>query len=261
MKSHHKHLLIATLLATSANAQAAWGWYGFPYPEQGTWATTLQPRDFNGDYIADAFYDTRLNITWLRDWGLQWNVSWQQATDWATNLTLGGVSGWRLPTMVDTGAPGCAAYSFIGGTDCGHNVQTTNPATGEVYSELADLYFVTLGNASFYDPITGESAYDPVTRERKDGLQLYQNQGDFLWMQSSMLVWTNLEYSPDTSQAWVFAWGGGQGPNPKIEPYLTKSIAVHYGDIGTPVPEPSSIILAGLAIFVVAFSARQKITA
>lgn len=28
---------------------------------------TLQARDLNGDAVTDAFYDTTLNITWLRN--------------------------------------------------------------------------------------------------------------------------------------------------------------------------------------------------
>jgi hypothetical protein len=36
-------------------------------PGQGTWQTTLQARDLDGDGQIDAFYDTVLNITWLRD--------------------------------------------------------------------------------------------------------------------------------------------------------------------------------------------------
>ena len=74
---------------------------------QGTWETTLQPRDLNGAGVADAFYDTILDITWLRDANLNGQQSWADATSWASALTIGGVSGWRLPAMVDTGAPGC----------------------------------------------------------------------------------------------------------------------------------------------------------
>ena len=34
-------------------------------PGWGTWETTLQARDINGDGVVDAYYDTTLNITWL----------------------------------------------------------------------------------------------------------------------------------------------------------------------------------------------------
>lgn len=38
-----------------------------PIPGQGTWESTLQARDLTGDNVADAFYDSVLNITWLAD--------------------------------------------------------------------------------------------------------------------------------------------------------------------------------------------------
>ena len=48
----------AMLLAGAAQAAGV--------PGQGTWETTLQARDLNGDSVTDTFYDTALNITWLR---------------------------------------------------------------------------------------------------------------------------------------------------------------------------------------------------
>lgn len=37
-------------------------------PGQGTWETTLQARDFDGNMnTVEAYYDTVLNITWLAD--------------------------------------------------------------------------------------------------------------------------------------------------------------------------------------------------
>lgn len=35
-------------------------------PGQGTWESALLPRDIDGDTTTDAFYDTELDITWLR---------------------------------------------------------------------------------------------------------------------------------------------------------------------------------------------------
>lgn len=56
--------------------------------------------------------------------------------------------------MVDTGTLGCD-YLLAGGTDCGYNVQTKDALTGTVYSEMAHLYYVTLGNKGFTTPGTG----------------------------------------------------------------------------------------------------------
>ena len=119
-------------------------------PGQGTWETTLQPRDLDGDAVTDAFYDTELNITWLRNANANGTMNWDAANAWAANLVVGAYSDWRLPTMVDTGEPGCDFPSQVGGTDCGFNVQTKTGAT--VFNEMAHLYYVTLGNKAPFLP-------------------------------------------------------------------------------------------------------------
>lgn len=64
-------------------------------------------------------------------------MDWSTANAWAAGLNFNGLTGWRLPTVTDTGTPGCNfAYS---GTDCGYNVDT---ATGE----MASMFYDTLGN-------------------------------------------------------------------------------------------------------------------
>ncbi|MGC2049525.1 MAG: DUF1566 domain-containing protein, partial [Gallionella sp.] len=82
--------------------------------------------------------DTDLNITWLADanyaktsgYDFDGLMSWAGAQSWITSLNTAnylGFNDWRLPTVTDTGTPGCNfAYS---GTDCGYNVDT---ATGEM---------------------------------------------------------------------------------------------------------------------------------
>ncbi len=53
--------LVAAALATGGlTAQAA------PVPGQGTWETTLQARDLDGNpSTTEAWYDTALNLLWL----------------------------------------------------------------------------------------------------------------------------------------------------------------------------------------------------
>ena len=53
-------LLAALICAGTAQA--------VPVSGQGTWETTLQARDINGDMIVDAYYDSTLNLTWLANW-------------------------------------------------------------------------------------------------------------------------------------------------------------------------------------------------
>ena len=91
--------LAAAALLPLGTAQAA-GVSG-----QGTWETTLLPRDINGDNIVDAFYDTVLDVSWLANANANGPMNWATATAWAAGLDVYGKTGWRLPTMIDTGAP------------------------------------------------------------------------------------------------------------------------------------------------------------
>ena len=62
MTLHRPHaLLLAAALAAVSAAHAV------PVPGQGTWETTLQARDIDGDGTVDAWYDTALDLTWLAD--------------------------------------------------------------------------------------------------------------------------------------------------------------------------------------------------
>lgn len=58
----------------------------------------LQNRDLDGNGVTDAFYDTVLDITWLRDANVNGGGGWATAVAWADNYSIGGYSDWRLPT-------------------------------------------------------------------------------------------------------------------------------------------------------------------
>ncbi|HEB56139.1 MAG TPA: hypothetical protein ENI98_07515, partial [Gammaproteobacteria bacterium] len=93
--------------------------YAAPITGQGTWESTLQGRDLDGDLSTfEAYYDTALDITWLADANYAGTpMDWATANNWAANLNPynSGITGWRLPVTIDTGGRGCDyAYS---GTD------------------------------------------------------------------------------------------------------------------------------------------------
>jgi hypothetical protein len=58
---------------------------------------TLQDRDLNGDTVVDAFYDTDLDITWLRDANVVGPMGLNEAATWAANLSFAAYDDWRLP--------------------------------------------------------------------------------------------------------------------------------------------------------------------
>jgi len=218
----------ALLVACSAGAVGV--------PGQGTWKTTLLPRDLDGNAVngPEAFYDTALNITWLRNATMYGN--WSAANTWANTLLVGGIGGWRLPTMVDTGTPGC--NDAYGGTDCGFNVQTAT-------SELAHLWYVTLGNKALYDTAGNTQPGWGKT-----------NTGDFEYMGNA--YWSGLGYAPDPGRAWYFwTWAGEQTSQSKTT--WSGALAVHTGDVA-PVPEPQTyaLMLMGISALVLALRRRPR---
>src|SRR5688572_25735584 len=95
-------------LASLAAAFTVLGAQAVPIAGQGTWETTLQARDIDGDGTVDAWYDTALNVTWLADANagagspfddgsdpLDGEMTWANAKDWAAALDVHGVTGWR----------------------------------------------------------------------------------------------------------------------------------------------------------------------
>ncbi len=97
-------------------------------PGQGTWETTLQARDLDGNAAngPEAFYDTDLKITWLRAaatrtiiWKPPWlpttaprSMEWSDAKIWAEQEHF-GLTGWRLPATVDKDTLGCNYSNLV----------------------------------------------------------------------------------------------------------------------------------------------------
>jgi hypothetical protein len=190
-------------------------------PGQGTWQTTLQGRDLDGNASTfEAYDDTALNITWLADanhaktsgYDADGRMTWDEAKTWVDKLVVGAYSDWRLPTMVDTGISGCSLSTPVG-TDCGFNVQTKDAITGTVYSEMAHLYYVTLGNKAYCSP--GEAWCSSA----QPGWGL-SNTGPFSNVRSGG-HWFGVEYAPVSNGAWLFDAGlGHQGYNSQNARFL-----------------------------------------
>jgi len=191
-----------------------------------------------------AYYDDQLDITWLADANVNGQMTWDTANTWAANLDVNGVTGWRLPTMVDSGASGCDfAYT---GTDCGYNVQTGSAAT-TVYSEMASLFYDTLGNLAYNDT----SGAAP-----QSGWSL-TNTGPFSNLQSNY-YWSGLEYAPDPGSAWYFRFFDcAQNFQGKARSFY--ALAVHSGNVSA-VPVPAAVLLFGSGLIGLIGVARRRIT-
>jgi hypothetical protein len=239
MKFHHRWggaALLVVALEASAVSHAA------PVSGQGTWETTLQARTFDGTSIG-GYYDTALNITWLADANYAGTgMNWVTANSWAAGLNLNGITGWRLPTVTDTGTPGCNA-AFVG-TDCGYNVDTS---TGE----MAHMYYVTLGDLAIFSP-TGaypQPGWGPT------------NTGQFSNIQYYFPYWSSTEYAPSTNYAWDFYFSkGGQGDDIKSNSVTNNfyAWAVHPGDVGAAVPVRAAVWLFGSGLIGLLCVAKRR---
>src|SRR3990172_3864377 len=143
--------LIVVALGASSFAHAA------SVSGQGTWETTLQGRDLDGNLAtAEAWYDTALNITWLADANyVRTSRTWTNANAWAAGINLYGITGWRLPTVTDVGNDGCTYTNLYQGVDCGYNITTQG--------EMSHLFYTTLGNLALYNTAGSPQAGSGLT--------------------------------------------------------------------------------------------------
>ncbi|MET0066084.1 MAG: PEP-CTERM sorting domain-containing protein [Candidatus Thiodiazotropha sp.] len=203
-------------------------------------------------------YDDVLNLTWMQDANYAGTLgaanngamTWNDAMLWVEGLVFQGYDDWRLPSMVDTGNPGCDFATS--GTDCGYDVQTTDGST--IYSEMASLWFDTLGN-----PVQGGVV----------------NTGPFINLQAADFndyYWLNQEYALRDDVAWTFyTYTALQFAEQKGA--LQYAWAVRSGDVGdwdlissdpssgdtVAVPEPSTVLLLGGGLIgFLGFARRRK---
>jgi len=247
-------LLGALTVVVGATLMAAPAAHAAAVAGQGTWETTLQGRNLDGNAANgfEAYYDTDLNITWLADanyaktsgFDTDGMMTWSGATAWAAGLNVHGITGWRLPTMVDTGTPGCAQLANSG-TDCGYNVTPSS-------AEMAHMFYVTLGNKGNISP--------SGTAQAGAGLV---NSGPFLNAQNGP-YWLGTSYvNANSGNAWFFGTAKGI-QNVAAVGYNYFGWAVRSGDIAVSagavaaVPEAETMALALVGIGITLLVRRRK---
>lgn len=209
---------------------------------QGTWESTLQGRDLDGDLSTfEAYYDTVLDITWLADANYAGTaMNWSTADAWvaALNPYGSGITGWRLPNTVDVGNNGCS-YTV----DCGYNITT--------HSEMSHMFYITLGDKAYCTT----SGSCPQT-----GWGL-TNTGPFANVQSYE-YWSATNYVRFPNNAWVFHFDIGY-QTIVYKTYNYYAWAVHTGDVGTAittstVPVPAAVWLFGSGLLGLVGVTRRK---
>lgn len=213
----------------------------------------LQGRDLNGSPDSfEAYYDTDLDITWLADanyaqtsgYDADGLMTWTNADTWAAQLNINGYDNWRLPTVEPVnGSTFNYNLSYNGSTDVGYNI--TSPQ-----SEMAHLFYVTLGNPGYNTPAGAVSGCFVSSANT-----CLDNVGPFANLQAYK-YWSATEYAPNTNGAWLFyVHDGFQGANSKDEGFY--ALAVSPGDVAA-VPEAQTyaLMLAGLGL--IGWRARRR---
>jgi hypothetical protein len=182
------------------------------------------------DNGGGLIYDDALDITWSQPDALR---TWNNANTWAAGLTLGGVSGWRLPYISVAAGAGPTTSSPI-------NCSTaTEPDCRD--NELGYM---------FYQNLSGTLGFSILTSGDPD-LALFPSL-------VSHGYWSGTEF--DFFGAWLFDFsGGGQGDVSK-DPRVGSnySWAVHVGNVGA-VPVPAAVWLFGSGLLgLIGMSRRKK---
>jgi hypothetical protein len=240
MKHTSNLSLIAGLLMLAASSAAT----AVAVSGQGTWETTLQARDINGDGKTDAYYDSSSNLTWLADANavvttgytypvppgapLDWFQNSAGLTDdavygWLQHLNSTGVTGWRLPSVQVTQVCDNSPHMNCWG----------EPVAGT--SELEGLIKQTLGNTA--GTLNNSGSFSNILN-------------DTYWTSATVYA------GPGKDTGVVFF-------NPVAQTYFTAVLAgsphaqvwaVHTGDVQA-VPEPATtglMLLGGVMAVTVA---------
>ena len=177
----------------------------------------LSIRDLDGDWSNghEGVYDDVLDITWLADanyvktsgYNSHGRLSWFQANSWASNLTLGGYTDWRLPITLQYDSSCTIARHYCTG------------------SEMGNLSYSTLGN------IPGN----------------LQNTGPFINIQTGPRRYLSAtEYDPNTAWVFNFE-SGHQGWNAKQVEYDVWPVHDgDIGASPVPLPAGIYLFLSGL---------------
>ena len=178
--------------------------HAVPVSGQGTWESTLQGRDLDGNLSTfEAYYDTVQDITWLANANAAGPpMTWWTANTWAVGLNINGITGWRLPVTAASCQPGgpCPCEGF----NCADR-------------EMGRMYYNVLGNTA-----------GSLT-----------NTGPFSNLQSSG-YWSATRPIANFRFSWTFNFGNGFQrikDNTEFPPFVVTQYAwaVHSGDVGVPV--------------------------
>lgn len=248
-----KYSILAALLLGSAFTTA----HAVPISGQGTWESTLQGRDLDGNALTfEAYYDTTLDITWLADANAAGtSMNWADANTWAAGLDVNGVTGWRLPTVAPiNGSTFQTNFTTNATSDRGYATSAGWLDTGVPVSEMGHMYYVTLGNLGYCPPDGGDGNPASCDNGGPTGWGL-TNTADFLNVQPN-LYWSGSELGASIAWRFDFLYG--------LQDINVKSInlfawAVRSGDVSAAaVPVTGVLGLFGIGLVGMLGAARRR---
>lgn len=232
--------------------------YAVAVSGQGTWETTLQARDLDGDATtAEGYYDTVLQITWLADANYRAStlppntsgerdaMTYLNAVNWISQLndqSFLGYADWRMPHIRPL--DGIDYQPFIqtlnGSTDYSMNVSAPGTLySGSTASELAFMFFHTLGNKATCSPLSPQYECIPQANSGLTNTGYFYN------------VDVNCYMSGDgyrSDERWIFCNSTG-AQSSATSGGSSFVWLVHDGDIGSAVvPIPGAAWLFGSAL-------------
>lgn len=156
-----------------------------------------------------AYYDDQLDISWTANANTNSLDTWDNQVAWASGLTLGGVTGWRLPSA-DVNGDDVIVSCTVDQAACKDNEY------GHLFNYGAGTVFGS-----------GITAFSP---------------GPFSDVRS-FFYWSGTEFAPNPSDAWSFVFSSGnQGSEFKNNDSF--AWAVHSGNVSA-VPVPAAVWLFG----------------
>lgn len=193
-----------------------------------------------------AYYDDEADLTWLADANYAATTGYDtdglmtpvEANAWLSGLTVGGVSGWRLPETIDVGNDGATYTNIYQGVDYGYNITT--------HSELSNMFYNVLGNLAAYDTSGNPTACF--------GTGCFLNTGPFSNIQSGFYQ-SGTQFGSDTLRIWGLYADGAQDYHYKTQSSFVW--AVQSGDISA-VPVPAAVWLFGSGLLGLIGIARRK---